>query len=209
MRKATRAPALMRVPGRPRTSAGSCGRLCGGGSLLTLSGGVARDADDPSRLEVNEMILKLEPRPDTETPSRTHSERTCETTPEETSRSVSPGAARKPQPSAGRPPGIHPRSTRRPSGRRWRRGCASWPGSSPAPTCGRLTGRLAKGRRSPALAYRRRRKLRGECGTGGRDCRRRPLRRQRDCETVLSTRPCGAATSADQGTRFLLNSSRR
>ena len=40
------------------------------------------------------MILELEPRHNTETPSRTHNERICETTPEETGRSVPPGAAR-------------------------------------------------------------------------------------------------------------------
>ena len=142
------------------------------------------------------MILELEPMRDTQTPSHTHNERICETTPEETSRSVPPGSAENqatgdPGPPAGRPEGIHPRSTRTRSGRPRRRGCASWPESSPEPTWrGRYTGRRGKSRRDPALAYCQRRGLRGEHGAGGRGClRRRPLRRQRGCETVLSNWP--------------------
>ena len=118
--------------------------------MFTLSGGVADDADDPNRYEVNDMILELEPRHDAETPSHTPNERTCETTPEETSRSFPPAATgnratRDPGRQAGRPEGIHPRSTRTRSGRQCRRGCASWPGSSPGPIwSGRLTGRRMK-----------------------------------------------------------------
>ncbi len=103
------------------------------------------------------MILELDPRRDTETPPHTHNERICETTSEETSRSVPPGAAgnraiRKPGPPAGRPPGIHPRSTRTRRRRRCRRGCASWPGSSPAPTwSGRRNGTPRSRHRSGGL----------------------------------------------------------
>ena len=142
------------------------------------------------------MILELEPMRDTETPSHTHNERICETTPEETSRSVLLGAAENqatgdPERPAGRPEGIHPRSTRTRSGRPRRRGCASWPGSSPVPTwSGRFTERQAMSRHGPALAYCQRRGLRGEHGAGERGClRRRPWRRQRGYETVPSNWP--------------------
>ncbi len=111
------------------------------------------------------MILELEHWHDTDTPSHKHNERICETTPEETGRSVPPGAAGNratgdPESPAERrrPPGEHPRSTPTHRRRQCRRGCASWPGSSPVPTwSGRLTGRRAKSRRSPALAYCQRR----------------------------------------------------
>ncbi len=137
-----RAPALLRPPGRPRRNAGACGRLCGGVSLFTLSGGPGEDAGDPIPSEVNEMMVVPTAQPDPEAQSQTPDERTCETTPEETNRSVLLGAAGnratgEPGRPAGRPEGIHTRSTRTRSGRKCGRGCASWPGSSPAPTWSR------------------------------------------------------------------------
>ena len=81
------------------------------------------------------MILIPKPQPDTEAQSHPINERICETTPEETNRRGLAGTPGNPGPPAGRPQNESPRGTPPTSGNGCRRGCASWPASSPAPTC--------------------------------------------------------------------------
>ncbi len=90
----------------------------------------------PYGTEVNDMILNPITQFDTKAHSHSPSERVCETKQEQTESTVRPGAIGNPEPPTGRLQSEHPRSTPTRSGRGCRRDCASWPGSSPTPTCG-------------------------------------------------------------------------
>ena len=125
-------PPIHPGPG-PGPAAGPSG--CG-----AAAGDVGEHARGHSLREVNDMILAQKSRPDTATRSHTHNERICETR-RKLTEGRAPGATANratgnPGPPASRLQREHPRSTPLASGKGWRWGCASWPGSSPAPTCG-------------------------------------------------------------------------
>ena len=134
-----------------RTNASPCGRFFSSSLRRTLNSG-AEDADDPNRCEVNEMILISKPQPDTEAQSHSFNERICETTPEKTNHRGLAGTPGNQGAPAGRRQNERPRSTPPASGTGWRRGCASWPASWPAPTCGGRHPVALRGHRTGKLA---------------------------------------------------------
>ena len=123
-------------PVRPRTSAVPHRRFFPASRWLTISGGVGEEADDPNRCEVKEMTLIAMTQLDTEALFHTPNERICVTTPEETHRRGPAAAAGHQGPPASRPQSESPSSIPPGSERRCRQACASWRGSSPAPTSG-------------------------------------------------------------------------
>ena len=88
----------------------------------------------PYGTEVNDMCLNPITQLDTEAQSHNPNERLCETRREQTERRALPGATGNQGPQAEILQGQHHRSTPTRSGIGCRKGCASWPGSSPAPT---------------------------------------------------------------------------